>query len=186
MGARIRYLNRIVAAGAAIVTFSLPAAAQETRLDTLFTQLADAAPADARRIAAEIELEWTRSGSASMDLLLRRGEDALEAGDLAMAIDHLSAAIDHAPDFAEAWHLRSVAFFRQGRFGLALDDIAHVLVHEPRHFNAIYGLGILFEETGRPDLAQGVLLRARAIHPHHPEIGTALERVARKLGGATL
>ena len=110
----------------------------------------------------------------------------LEAGDLAMAVEHLSAAIDHAPDFAEAWHLRSIAFFRQERFGLALRDIERVIALEPRHFNAIFGLGVLLDELGKPALAREALLRAQAIHPHHEEIGTVLERVSGELGGATL
>ncbi|MDZ7710293.1 MAG: tetratricopeptide repeat protein [Roseovarius sp.] len=181
----VRYLNHTVAALLALVMFSLPVAA-ETRLDTLFSQLDGAAPNEARRIAAEIELEWSRSGSPAMDLLLRRGEDALEAGDTTAAIGHLSAAIDHAPGFAEAWHLRSAAFFEQGRYGLALNDLTQTLVLEPRHFNAIYGLGVVFEQTGRPALAQEAFMRAHTIHPHHEAVSEALERVARELGGTDI
>ena len=36
-----------------------------------------------------------------MDLLLGRGNEALEAEDYPTAIEHFSALIDHAPDFAE-------------------------------------------------------------------------------------
>lgn len=180
-----RYLNHTVAALLALVMFSLPVAAGAS-LDTLFSQFEGAAPAEARRIAAEIELEWSRSGSPAMDLLLRRGEDALEAGDPALAIAHLSAAIDHAPGFAEAWHLRSAAFFEQGRYGLALRDLAQTVVLEPRHFNALYGLGVVFEKTGRFALAQEALMRAHSIHPYHEAVSEALERVARKLGGADI
>ncbi len=180
-------LNRIVAAILAIVMFSLPVAAPAgARLDDLFAQLAQAEPADARRFAAEIELELAKSGSPAMDLLLRRGEDALEAGDAAMAVEHLSALIDHAPDFAEAWHLRSVAFFQQGRYGMALADIERALTLEPRHYNAIYGLGVLLEETGQTDLAEAAFLRALTIHPHHEEVTSALERVRDALGGMDL
>lgn len=187
MGAALSDLNRIVAAFLAVVTFSLPAvAADGARLDDLFGQLAQAEPADARRIAAEIELELSKSGSPAMDLLLRRGEDALEAGDYDMAVEHLSAAIDHAPDFAEAWHLRSIAFFQQERHGLALGDIEHVLALEPRHFNAIYGLGVLLDEIGQPHLAEEAFVRALAIHPHHEDVTRALERVRREVGGADL
>ncbi len=186
MGAANFNLNRIVAAFAAIVTFSLPALAEETRLDGLFDQLAQAEAGEARKIAAEIELELARSGSPAMDLLLRRGEDAIESGDMAAAIAHLSAAIDHAPDFAEAWHLRSVAFYRQERYGLALHDIERALALEPRHFNAIYGLGVLLDELGQPDLARDAFSRALAIHPHHEDVTKARDNVARELGGADL
>jgi Tfp pilus assembly protein PilF len=186
MGAANLNLNRIVAAFAAIVTFSLPALAEETRLDGLFAQLSQAEAPEARKIAAEIELELSRSGSPAMDLLLRRGEDAIEAGDMAAAVEHLSAAIDHAPDFAEAWHLRSVAFYRQKRYGLALHDLERALVLEPRHFNVMYGLGVVLDELGQPGLAQEVFSRALAIHPHHEDVTKARESAARKLGGADL
>jgi tetratricopeptide (TPR) repeat protein len=160
--------------------------AEDTRLDALLSDLSQAGPAEARKIAAEIELEWSKSGSPAMDLLMRRGEDAIEAGDLDAAVEHLSALIDHAPNFAEAWHLRSVAFFKQDRYGLALADIERALVLEPRHFNVIYGLGVLLDETGHPDLAYDAFSRALAIHPHHEDVTKAKERVARDLGGAEL
>jgi Tfp pilus assembly protein PilF len=180
------YLNLAFAALLALVMFSLPVAAAETRLDTLFSQLDAVAPAEARRIAAEIEMEWARSGSPAMDLLLRRGEDALEAGDAAAAVEHLSAAIDHAPGFIAAWHLRSVAFFGQERYGLALADLAQVIALEPRHFNALFGMGRIFEETGRLALAQEAFMRAQAIHPHLGTVSEALERVSREMGGTEL
>lgn len=105
---------------------------------------------------------------------------------MAAAIEHLSAAIDHAPEFAEAWHLRSVAFFKQGRYGLALNDIEHALALEPRHFNVIYGLGVLLDELGQPGMAQDAFSRALAIHPHHEDVTKARDNVARELGGADL
>jgi len=182
----VGYLNHTVAALLALVMFSLPGTASETRLDALFSQLEGAPPGEARRLAAEIEMEWSKSGSPAMDLLLRRGEDALEAGDAAAAIGHLSAAIDHAPGFAEAWHLRSAAFFTQERYGLALNDLAQTIALEPRHFNAIYGMGVVFEKTGRLALAQEAFVRAHTIHPHHEAVSEALERVSRKLGGTDI
>jgi len=181
-----RYLNHTVAALFVLVMFSIPATAAETRLDRLFSQLDGAPPEEARRIASEIELEWAKSGSPAMDLLLRRGEDALEAGDMRAAVEHLSAAIDHAPGFAEAWHLRSVAFFRQERYGLALNDLAQVIALEPRHFNAIFGMGRVLEETGRIALAHDAFERAQGIHPHHESVSDALERVSREMGGTDL
>jgi len=186
MGATITNLNCIVTACLAVVTFSLPAVAEDTRLDALLSDLSKAEPAEARKIAAEVELEWSKSGSPAMDLLLRRGEDAIEAGDLDAAVEHLSALIDHAPDFAQGWHLRSVAFFRQDRYGLALADIERALALEPRHFNVIYGLGVLLDETGHADLAHDAFSRALTIHPHHEDVTKAKERVARDLGGAEL
>lgn len=182
-------LNRIVAALLAIVMIFAPLAtlgADASRLDQLFEELAASNPQDAQKIARDIELELSRSGSAAMDLLLRRGEDALEGGDYGLAVEHLSALIDHAPDFVEGWHLRSVAFFKQQNYGLALSDIEHVLALEPRHFNAIHGLGVLLEEMSQPELAGEAYSRALSIHPHHEDVIRAMERLHREQGDAEL
>ena len=179
------YLNLVVAGLLAVVVLCAPVAAED-RLDRLLDALPAAAPDEARRIAREIELEWAQSGSPAMDLLLRRAREALAADETARAIEHLGAAIDHAPGFAEAWFLRSVAFFRQERYGLALNDIAQVLAREPRHFNAILGMGRVFEETGRPALARDAYIAAHTIHPHHEDISKGLDRVSRGTGGADL
>ena len=121
-----------------------------------------------------------------MDLLLKRGRDALEAGDSQAAIDHFSALLDHAPNFAEGWHMRSVTFSRVGRYGLALADIERALALNPRHFNAIYGLGVILEELNRPEMAHRAFSRVLAIHPHHEAVTKALERLGSQVGGSAL
>lgn len=181
-------LNRIVAALAALVMFSLPASAQDAgRLDTLFEALRAAEEkSEARRIARDIEHEFTQSGSAAMDMLLKRGRDALEAGDSLAAIEHFTALTDHAPDFAEGWHMRSVAYSRVGLYGPALADIERALSINPRHFNAIYGLGVILEEVNKPELAHEAFSRVLAIHPHHEAVTEAMERLDPEIGGRSL
>jgi len=167
--------------------FSLPAVGQDrARLDDLFDRLDQAEPAEARRAARDIEHAWSQSGSPAMDLLLKRGRDALEAGDSQAAIDHFSALLDHAPNFAEGWHMRSVTFSRVGRYGLALADIERALALNPRHFNAIYGLGVILEELNRPEMAHRAFSRVLAIHPHHEAVTKALERLGSQVGGSAL
>lgn len=187
MSAKHRHLNRIVAAFLAVVMISLPAAAQDTsRLDDLFERLSQTDANDARRVARDIEHAWSQSGSPAMDLLLERGRDALEGGDSQAAIEHFSALTDHAPDFAEGWHMRSVAYSRMGRYGLALADVEHALALNPRHFNAIYGLGVILEELNQPDLAHRAFARVLAIHPHHEAVTKALERLDNQVDGSAL
>ena len=113
-------LNNTVAAFFAVVMFSLPLAAQDApeagndALDAMYAQLLSAPAPEARRIGEEIRHVLSRSGSPSMNLLLKRGRSAMERGDLEMAIQHLTALTDHAPGFAEGWHARSVAYARAG------------------------------------------------------------------------
>ncbi|SLN34321.1 Tetratricopeptide repeat protein [Roseovarius litorisediminis] len=187
MSAVFRKLNNIVTALAAIVMFSLPAlAVEEAKLDRLFLSLKDADATEAGIIAKEIELELSKSGSPAMDLLLKRGRDALEAGDSRGAIGHFTALTDHAPDFAEGWNARSIAFFQAELYGPALADIERTLALQPRNFNAIYGLGVILEEINRPNLAREAYNRVLAIHPHHKDVTAALERLNGQLGGSDL
>ncbi len=174
----------IVAALALAVGFSGPLGAES--LDEMFDRLTEAAPDEARRIQDRIVTEWGKSGSAAIDLLLRRGSEALENGDHVAAVEHYTAAIDHAPDFAEAWHGRATAYFLLNYYGPALDDLRQVLVLNPRHFGALRGFAIMLEELGRPEEALEVYRQVLDIHPHMPDVAQAIERLELELDGQTL
>ena len=131
----LRSLANAIFASVLLIAATLsPGWADSTRLDDLFRQLQSASDADAGPITQNIWIEWSKSGSAAMDLLLKRGQDALAAGDPMAAIDHLTALIDHAPDFAEGYNARATAYFQIGQLGLSIADIAHTLALNPRHF----------------------------------------------------
>ncbi|WP_246175943.1 tetratricopeptide repeat protein [Roseovarius bejariae] len=187
MGIGYRFLNRIVAALWLVVAFSLPVGAENSdRAMEMLQKLPEAEPKEARRLAREIEHEWSKTGSPAMDLLLKRGREALEAGDSRAAIEHLTALTDHAPEFAEGWHLRAIALANSERYGPAIEDLSRALALNPHNFNAMYSLGSVLDEVGYPDLAQEAFLRAASIHPHSEDVTKALERVAREVGGADL
>lgn len=145
-------------------------------MDAFFRDLA-APDGESWRIAeSDILREWSKSGSASMDLLLKRGEEALDMGDLDAAIGHLTALTDHAPDFAAGWQARASAYASAGMFGPAAADLARALALEPRHFAAMTQLGVLLEEIGATDRALAAYRESLAIHPHQQE---AIDGVAR-------
>lgn len=165
----------------------LPVSAEDAgRLDRLYAQLKQAEAADARRIANEIQLEQSKSGSAAMDLLLKRGRDAMEAGEHQLAIEHLTALTDHAPDFAEGWHARAIAYARAGLYGPALADIERTLALNPRHFDAIASLGALLEEVGHDQLAHDAYAQVLAIYPSYEDVTTALDRLDAEIGGPNI
>lgn len=157
-----------------------------TRLDDLFQQLQTASDEEAGAITQNIWIEWSKSGSASMDLLLRRGQDALSAGDPQAAIDHLTALIDHAPDFAEGYNERATAYFQIGEIGLSVADIAKTLALNPRHFGALAGLGMIFEQLNEPDKALEVYREALTLNPHMKEVRAGVTRLEAQLGGQEL
>ena len=165
----------------------LPAVAQDaTKLDDLFARLLTADAGEAGRIETEIWIEWSKSGSPAMDLLLQRGKDAMNLGDNVQAIEHFTAIIDHDPDFAEAWNARATAYYMAGEFGPSVADIGKVLTLNPRHFGALSGLAMILEESGKPEKALDVYRAALAIHPHLQGATEAVERLSKEAEGQEL
>ncbi|KIN60434.1 TPR-domain containing protein [Sulfitobacter noctilucae] len=145
----------------------------------LFEKLQSSTAQEAPRVVKEIELEWSRSGSAAMDLLLRRGRDAMQDGNFGLAIEHLTALTDHAPRFAEGYHARAKAYFRANLYGPALDDLETTLALDPTHFDAIFGLAVLFQEFGDLRKAASLYREVLALHPNHENASKALTRLRR-------
>jgi tetratricopeptide (TPR) repeat protein len=200
-------LKPIVAALVAIVMYSVPVAGQvpapmpgqgadpllpapqdstQTRLSDLYDSLAQSTAAEARGIEREIRLEWRKTGSAAMDLLLKRGRDALERGDFTAAIEHLTALTDHSPDVAEGFHARARAFFRTDQVGPALADLEQALALDPRHYEAAHGLAVVLEELGRKQQAYAAYKLVLSIHPHYDPAAEAVTRLKTEVEGLKL
>lgn len=178
-----------VAAIAMIVTLCLPVYAQNADLvdeTVLLEQLAVADEATARRLERQLQAIWRKSGSAAMDLLLKRGRDALDVEDIAAAIEHLTALTDHAPDFAEGYSLRARAYFAADLLGPAMLDLETALALNPNNYNAIIGLAAILETFGDQQRAFEAYERVQAIHPHHEAARDALERLRPRVMGRTL
>lgn len=163
-----------------------PARADEARLDALFDSLADLDEPGWEQIENAIWEEWSETGSPSLDLLLQRGREAMNLGNTAEAIEHFTALIDSAPDFAEGYNARATAYFEAGLFGPSFADIAKVLSLEPRHFGALAGLGVILEETGDRKRALEAFRAAHAIHPHRSDLREAVERLEVELQGTEI
>jgi len=160
--------------------------AEDADLDPLFEALKDADPGGAQQIENKIWEEWSRSGSAAMDLLLERGREALEAGEVNVAIEHFSALVDHAPGFAEGYNARATAYFQLGYYGLAIEDIRQTLARNPRHFGAMAGLALILEEIGEDEGALEAWRAVEALHPSRQGVREAIQRLERQVEGVTL
>ncbi len=139
----------------------------EMSMDELFATLADPAN-DARGRAAEKEIQrrWSRSGSATIDLLMSWAQQSLAAKDYGRALDFLDQVVMLKPDYAEGWNRRATVFYLQDEYGKALSDIEKVLILEPRHFGALAGIGTIFEELDRKADALAAFEKALAIDPY--------------------
>jgi len=183
----------IVASAAVTVVFSLPSAGQQaadqatyaTKLDELFAQLQKPTVNSDEAEAAIMDI-WSRSGSASMDLLLERGYAAMEAQDWDSAIGFFTALTDHAPDFAEGWNARATAYFNAGLIGPSVADIQTTLALEPRHFGAMMGLALILEQVGDPEGALEVWRQVATLVPHDAQVREAIDRLGHMSDGRTL
>ncbi len=121
-----------------------------------------------------------------MDLLLRRGKDALDDGDPLAAAEHFTALVDHAPDFAEGYYGRASSYYLLGKTGPALDDIRQVLSLNPRHFEAMRGLALIMEEMDRKDDALDLYRMILELNPQSAEVQGFADRLELELEGQSL
>jgi tetratricopeptide (TPR) repeat protein len=152
--------------------------ADRDELDRLFAELGTAEATQAPRIINRISRIWARSGSDTADLMLERGREAMQGGNLIVAVEHFTALIDHAPDFAEGWNARATAYFLMGEFGLSVADIAETLQRNPVHFGALAGLGMIYEELGELEGAYAAYRAAQSVNPHLENVNRAVERLS--------
>lgn len=181
------HLKPAVAACALIVALGGPLGANSgPEVAELLSDLRSAEGTEAKKIARDIEIRWSNSGSATANLLLKRGEDALDGEEWSKAVEHFTALTDHAPDFAEGWHGRAKAFFNQGLYGLALEDLKQTLALNPDNFAAIYGLGLIMEQIGKPDEAFDAYQILLNLYPAHEKALEATARLERHVNGEEL
>ncbi|ASM72806.1 MULTISPECIES: hypothetical protein [Roseobacteraceae] len=176
MGIKTLLRHLIVAAIALTVGNSIPALAQGD-VPALLEQLQTADAAQAAQIERELERTWAQSGSVAMNMLLERGRKAMEQQDFAAAIDHLTALTDHAPEFAEGYHVRAMAYHQSGLYGPALEDLWRTLALNPYNYNAIFGLGVMLQEFGDSIGAARAFGHVLELNPGHESAKDALMRL---------
>ncbi|MCY4305625.1 MAG: hypothetical protein OXC62_12750 [Aestuariivita sp.] len=169
-----------------ITAWSQPANTQRDEI-VLLQSLAEAtSSSEASKFDRELQAIWSKSGSSAMDLLLRRGQDALERGEYSLALQHLTALVDHAPTFAEGWHLRAKAFFNAELIGPAISDMEQSLELNPNNYHAIFGLAMILEGIGKNNEAFKGYSVVKKMHPNHENIDDALKRLESQINGISL
>ena len=164
-----------------------PRQTPEEREADLLAQLAGAEdPGAAGLVATELKGIWSRSGSAAVDLLWKRGQDALMAGAPDQAVEHFTAALDWAPDFAEAYAGRASAYYLTGDPGPALADLRAALALNPHQWEALSGFAVLLEEIGEEEEALEVWRRVTEINPQDEAATASIARLETALAGRAL
>lgn len=143
----------------------------------LFDELRTAPAERTAHLIEKITDEQSKSGSPAMDLLLSRGQEAILAGDMTAAVGHLTALVDHAPDFSMAYTERAHAYAQLGLYGPALDDARTALLRDPQNLVAMSLLASVLEVLGDTPRARAMWQRIVDLAPNDPEAGAALERL---------
>lgn len=138
---------------------------------------------DAKVVANAIENLWQRSGSDTVDLLMRRSAKLMEEEDFDVALDILNSVIDIAPDYSEGWTRRAAVFFLKKEFTRSMDDLRHALALDPSHYKAIQGLALLMQELGEKEAALEAFRRLLQIHPHLDDALQAIQELTREVEG---
>ena len=139
---------------------------ETTALDALFAQLKAAPDAVAAgAITDQIWIYWTTPADA---ILAARMRDVLmlrQSADFPAVIAALDDIIAQYPSYAEAWNQRATVYYLLNNYDQSLADIEKVLQLEPRHYGALVGRAVIYQNQGKQDLALKDMVAALAIHP---------------------
>lgn len=171
------FLGVIVGAG--------PAMADQTdaRLDALFEQLRTGEAADAETLAAEIDAIWTDAQSDTVDVLIARALESLEARRFDLAAALLDHAVGLSPNFSQGYALRGAARSAYGDQAGAIEDFSRAIELEPRHFEARIALAEIMLAGGDDSGAYAMLQKALEWNPHEPHARERARALRQKLDG---
>jgi tetratricopeptide (TPR) repeat protein len=154
------------------------------RIDSLFAELKRARDEKtAERISGRILQQWSRSGSASIDLLMQWAQKAIDEQKPDAAMDFLDQVIVLAPGYAEGWNRRATLHFVMEDYAKSMSDIGHVLELEPRHFGALAGMATILRDNDRKQAALHAYERLLDVYPMMRDAQTELGKLADEIAG---
>lgn len=108
---------------------------------------------------------WFRSGNKSVDDMLRKGAGYIKQEQYVEAVDLLTEITQRAPEFAEGYNQRAIAYFMLEEWEQSIDDCKKVVALNPVHFGAFAGMGQCYLRLGDLHEALKAFQRALEIHP---------------------
>ena len=117
-------------------------------------------------IGAAIERLWRYSGGDTVNLLIDRAEAFSMKNESPRGLPLADAAVDLAPDYAEAWCHRAYLHYRMQNYAAALGDMRRALALEPNHFRALDGMAKILVLLGEKKAALTAYEKLLAIHPN--------------------
>ena len=121
---------------------------------------------------------WFRAHEPRHTLELRR---LVRLRDRRKALEGLSALVQEAPDFAEAWNQRAIIHFKSKRFEEAIADCERALKLNPHHFGAHAGMAQCYMHMRRHASALSAFRAAHQINPHMDGIVSTIKLLEKAL-----
>jgi len=160
---------------------------EDPRLDALFDRLHGIEEGtEAKLVMTLIWRIWSESGSPTVDLLFSRGIQAMNRQEFDTALAMLNSVVEIDPEFSEGWNARATLHYIMGNYEHSIRDIDRTLALEPRHWGALSGLGMIYQDTEREEEAIEAYRRALAANPHLPGAKSAIEFLTQKIKGREL
>ena len=156
----------------------------DPRLDSLFERLQTTSdPAAARGLEQRIWRLWLEADDAGLNRLLQQGIVAMSDRRYATALQAFDRMVEQAPEFAEGWNKRATVHFLMGNWRASVRDIQRTLALEPRHFGALFGLGMIYDTLEQPEAALRSFEATLALNPHSESTRQRIEQLREQLRG---
>lgn len=134
--------------------------------EELFASLRKAStPEKSHAIASRLRQSFVRTGSDSLDVMLRWAETALNQSRDAEAQDFIDEVMSQRSDLASVWLLRSRLHLRRNELAPALSDMRQAMILEPRNFDVLINYATLLRETGNSKGALRLYEQALTVYP---------------------
>jgi tetratricopeptide (TPR) repeat protein len=140
-------------------------------------------PARAAQAESALWAMWCRSDRPDLDARLTESIAAMERRDFARSEELLTALIEVAPGWAEAWNKRATVRYLAGNYSGSIADCRETLARTPHHFGALAGQGLCHMALEQYGPAAVMFRRALEVHPHlravRQNLRSALSEVVR-------
>jgi tetratricopeptide (TPR) repeat protein len=157
---------------------------RDPRLDGLFERLRSrSSAAEAGAIEQQIWQIWLESDDPSLNRLMRQGVRAMRDQHLEAALRSFDRLVEEAPEFAEAWNKRATVHFLMGSWRASVLDIRQTLALEPRHFGALFGLGMIYDALEEPEAALRSYEATMVLNPNSESTRHRVEELRQQLRG---
>ena len=134
-------------------------------------------------IGAAIEKLWRYTGGDTVNLLIDRADSFSAKNESERGLPLADAAVDLAPDYAEAWSHRAYLYYRMQNYSAALGDLRRALALEPNHFRALDGMAKILVLLGEKKAALAAYEKLILVHPNIEGGQEALDELKKELEG---